>query len=156
MTKAEKKAATYAPTQTLTEFAENVLSDELFCSARPGTDRVAAWVPDRDVGTYKGMRHSPYKYVEPDDVEELSGGATRPAEKDFGVFVKVLDGQNRVTLGSPPHYLMWTFREARELRQRELTRQAGSLAPKPRGRSGEETESVNEQFMTLDELRGKG
>lgn len=139
----------------MTEFADNVINDSLFCSTRAGSDRRACWVPLDRVGEYKGMTTSPYKYVEPDDVEELDGGRTRPTDKDFGVFVKIEDGQGRITLGSPPHVLMWTYAKAYEARQARLQEMAGSLAPAKRGRPGEERENLNEQIMTLEELRGK-
>lgn len=158
MTRATKKPepSTYAPVTTATEFADNVTTDPLFCTTRVGSNRRPCWVPVDRIGEYKGMAHSPYQYVDPKDVEELDGGRTRPTEKDFGVFVKVVDGQDRVTLGSPPHVLMWCYTAAHEERQRRLQAASAALKPPTRGRPGEERETTNEQIMSLEDLKGRG
>lgn len=155
----KKKVATYTPVHTTTEYADNVLADELFASTRPGSARSCVWVPEQMVGMYKGLKYAPHEVVNPDDVVELSGGATRPSDTstaDFGVFVKVVDERNRVVLGSPPHVLMWTYKDHVEERQKQLSAQAASTRPQRRGKPGEELDTVNESIMTLDELRGKG
>lgn len=148
----KKKAPAYETQQRRSPHAENVLQDELYAEVRQGSNKVATWVPESQIGMYKGLRLSPHQFVDPDDVEELSGGDIYPHEKDFGVFVKVVDVNNRVVMGSPPCVLMWTTKENRAARQAELLKQSASIAP----RTGQGArESVQEEIMTLEDLRGK-
>ena len=133
--------------------AENVLQDELFAENRVGSERVCCWVPEGQIGSYRGLRMSPYQIAAPEDVEEIDAFTIYPQEKDFGVFNKVVDVNNRVVAGSPPSVLMWTTRANREARQEWLSEQSASLKPTKGAASSERS---SETIMTLDELHGKG
>lgn len=157
MTQPKAKPAPALPSALNTQarrspHAENVLQDMLYAENRVGSNRVCTWVPEDQVGIYRGLRLSPYQFALPEDVEEIDSSQIYPREKDFGVFNKIIDVNNRVIMGSPPSILMYTTRENREARQAWLAEQSAALRPQ---RGAATNESVTEEIMTLDQLRGK-